>query len=218
MLKAVFETRALTRSADKGAPLLALGAEVAVGDVARPETLASALEGCAGVFSAFSASTDRQAGEVEYRGNVNLLSAGGRRAAPSTARPCSWITRWRGGSGPSGRRLASRRCCSALAKSPRAFCAGAVHGDVAHGPQRARGLRTGSQRCPVRWISAGDVALAAVRAFERDITGRHEPASLDSATFRRGKSPRGGGSGHEIAVLRSPLHHALGRRPDASRL
>jgi uncharacterized protein YbjT (DUF2867 family) len=81
LLEAVFETRTLARSAGKGAPLLALGTEVAVGDVARPETLAPALEGCAGVFSAFSASTDRQAGEVEYRGNVNLLSAGGRRAA-----------------------------------------------------------------------------------------------------------------------------------------
>jgi hypothetical protein len=79
--EAVFETRTLARSAGKGAPMLALGAEVAVGDVARPETLAPALEGCAGVFSAFSASTDRQAWEVEYRGNVNLLSAGGRRAA-----------------------------------------------------------------------------------------------------------------------------------------
>lgn len=53
----------------------ALSAEVAVGDVTRPEKLALALEGYAGVFSALSASTDRQAGEVEYGGNVNLLSA-----------------------------------------------------------------------------------------------------------------------------------------------
>jgi len=55
--------------------LRALGAELVVGDVTRPETLAPALEGCAGVFSALSSTTDRQAREVEYGGNLELLSA-----------------------------------------------------------------------------------------------------------------------------------------------
>jgi uncharacterized protein YbjT (DUF2867 family) len=75
LLESDFEVRALVRSAGKGEALRALGAEVSVGDVTRPETLAPALEGCAGVFSALSAATDREAVEVEYRGNVNLLSA-----------------------------------------------------------------------------------------------------------------------------------------------
>jgi uncharacterized protein YbjT (DUF2867 family) len=80
LLEAGYEVRALVRSARKGEPLRALGAEVFVGDVTRTETLAPALEGCAGVFSALSAATDREAVEVEYGGNVNLLSAarGGR--------------------------------------------------------------------------------------------------------------------------------------------
>lgn len=41
----------------------------------------------------------------------------------------------------------------------------------------------GRQRRPASWISASDVALAAVRAFEKDITGHHELAGPDRETF-----------------------------------
>jgi uncharacterized protein YbjT (DUF2867 family) len=75
LLVAGFEVRALVRSAGKGGRLSSLGAEPVVGDVTRPETLGPALAGCAAVFSALSAATERQAEEIEYRGNVNLLSA-----------------------------------------------------------------------------------------------------------------------------------------------
>jgi uncharacterized protein YbjT (DUF2867 family) len=75
LLGAGYEVRALVRSARKGEPLRALGAEVCVCDVTRPETLAPALDGCAGVLSALSAATDREAVQVEYEGNVNFLSA-----------------------------------------------------------------------------------------------------------------------------------------------
>ena len=62
LLEAGLEVRALVRGAAgkgkplRGEPLRALGAEVRRGDVRRPETLAPALEGCAGVFSALSSS------------------------------------------------------------------------------------------------------------------------------------------------------------------
>jgi len=63
----------------------------------------------------------------------------------------------------------------------------------------------GRQRHRIRWISADDAALAAVRAFERDITGRHELAGPDAATFdeayRLLSAVRGGG----IFVLHPPL-------------
>ena len=87
LLEAGLEVRALVRSAAgkgkplRGEPLRALGAEVRLGDVRRLETLAPALEGCAGVFSALSSGTDREAETVEYRGNVNLLSAARRAGA-----------------------------------------------------------------------------------------------------------------------------------------
>ena len=81
LLGAGLEVRALVRDAGKGEPLRALGAEVRLGDVMRPETLALALEGCAGVFSALSSSTNREADTVEYRGKVNLLSAARRAGA-----------------------------------------------------------------------------------------------------------------------------------------
>jgi uncharacterized protein YbjT (DUF2867 family) len=57
----------------------------------------------------------------------------------------------------------------------------------------------------VGWISASDVARAAVAAFEKDITGRHEVAGPDAATFdeayRRFSTVRG----QRITVLHPPL-------------
>jgi uncharacterized protein YbjT (DUF2867 family) len=78
LLEAGFDVRALVRSAERGRRLLSSGAEPIVGDVTEPETLERALAGCAGVFCALSAETRREAEEVEYRGNVNLLSAASR--------------------------------------------------------------------------------------------------------------------------------------------
>ena len=76
LLEAGFRVRALVRRPQRGEPLRALGAEVAVGDVSAPDTLGPAVQGCSGVFSALGAGPGRGASEmVEYRGNVSLLSA-----------------------------------------------------------------------------------------------------------------------------------------------
>src|SRR5918995_404059 len=89
LLEAGYEVSALVRSAGKGEGLRSLGARVFEGDVTRSETLAPALDGCAGVFSVLSSGTEREAEEVEYRGNVNLLrvtrEAGVRRFVYSSA-------------------------------------------------------------------------------------------------------------------------------------
>ncbi len=76
LLKAGFEVRALVRRAGRGARLRSLGAEVAVGDATAPDTLVPAVQGCSGIFSALGAGPGRGGSEtVEYRGNLNLLSA-----------------------------------------------------------------------------------------------------------------------------------------------
>src|SRR5918994_4166458 len=71
-----FEVRALVRRPEKGPRLRALGAELVVGDATAPDTLGSAVRGCSGIFSVLAAGPGRGASEdVEYRGNMNLLSA-----------------------------------------------------------------------------------------------------------------------------------------------
>ncbi len=76
LLAAGFEVRALVRRAKKGVSFRSLGAEVAVGDATAPDTLGPAIQGCSGMFSALGAGPGRGAPEmVEYRGNLNLLSA-----------------------------------------------------------------------------------------------------------------------------------------------
>jgi uncharacterized protein YbjT (DUF2867 family) len=208
LLQAGYEVRALVRSAGKGEPLRALGAEVSVGDVTRPETLAPALEGCAGVFSALSAATDREAVEVEYRGNVNLLSAareaGVRRFVYSSALLADHPLAQRVGTLREKARfeevLFGADDVSATVLRPSMLMETllmALEGPVAFVMCR--------QRRPASWISASDAALAAVRAFERDITGRHELAGPDAATFdeayRRLSAVRGG----RIIALHLPL-------------
>jgi uncharacterized protein YbjT (DUF2867 family) len=187
LLEAGLEVRALVRgAAGKGKPLRALGAEVRPGDVMRPETLAPALEGCAGVFSALSSSTDREAEAVEYRGNVNLLSAarkaGARRFVYSSALLADHPLARRVGTFREKARfeevLLGAGDVSATVLRPAMFMETllmALGGPLAFVP--------GRQRLPVRWISAGDAARAAARAFERDITGRHELAGPETATF-----------------------------------
>jgi uncharacterized protein YbjT (DUF2867 family) len=208
LLEAGFEVRALVRGAGKGEPLRALGAGVAVGDVTRPETLPAALEGCAGVFSALSSTTEQQAEEVEHRGNVNLLSAareaGVERFVYSSALLADHPLSRKVGTFREKARfeevLLGAGGVSATVLRPAMFMETllmALQGPVA--------FVMGRQRHRVRWISTGDAALAAVRAFERDVAGRHELAGPDAATFdeayRRLSAVRGG----KIIVLHPPL-------------
>jgi uncharacterized protein YbjT (DUF2867 family) len=208
LLEAGFEVRALVRSAGKGETLRALGAEVSVGDVTRLETLAPALEGCAGVFSALSATTDWEAVEVEYRGNVNLLSAareaGARRFVYSSALLVDHPLARKVGTFREKARfeevLLGAGDVSATILRPAMFMETlllALKGPLA--------FVMGRQRRPVRWISAADAALAAVRAFERNITGRHELAGPDAATFDEAYRRLSAVRGRRIIVLHPPL-------------
>ena len=208
LLESGFEVRALVRSPEKGEAMRALGAEASVGDVTKPQTLAPALEGCDGVFSALSATTDRQAVEVEYGGNVNLLSAARearvRRFVYSSALLVDHPLARRVGTFREKARfeeaLLGADGVSATVLRPSMFMETlllALKGPFA--------FVMGRQRRPVSWIPAGDAALAAARAFERDITGRHAIAGPDTATFdeayRRLSAVRGG----RIMVLHPPL-------------
>jgi uncharacterized protein YbjT (DUF2867 family) len=208
LLGAGYEVRALVRRARKGEPLRALGAEVSVGDVTRPETLAPALEGCAGVFSALNAATDKQAVEIEYGGNVSLLSAareaGAKRFVYSSALHADHPLSQRVGTFREKARfeevLFGADGVSATVLRPSMFMETlllALKGPVA--------FVMGRQRRPVSWISAGDAALAAVRAFERDITGRHEIAGPDTATFDEAYRRLSAARGERIIVLHPPL-------------
>jgi uncharacterized protein YbjT (DUF2867 family) len=208
LLEAGYEVRALVRSAGKGEALHALGAEVSLGDVTQPETLAPALEGCAGVFSALSATTDRQAVEVEYRGNVNLLSAareaGARRFVYSSALLVDHPLARKVGTFREKARfeevLLGAGDVSATILRPAMFMETllmALKGPVA--------FVMGRQRRPVRWIYAADAARAAVRAFERDITGRHELAGPDAATFDEAYRRLSTVWDRRIIVLHPPL-------------
>jgi uncharacterized protein YbjT (DUF2867 family) len=208
LLEAGYEVRALVRSAGKGEALRVLGAGVSLGDVTRPETLAPALEGCAGVYSALSATTDRQAVEVEYRGNVNLLSAareaGARRFVYSSALLVDHPLAQRVGTFREKARfeeaLLGAGDVSATILRPAMFMETllmALKGPVA--------FVMGRQRRPVRWISADDVARAAVRAFERDMTGRHEIAGPDLATFDEAYRRLSAVWSRRMIVLHPPL-------------
>jgi uncharacterized protein YbjT (DUF2867 family) len=208
LLEAGHEVRALVRSAGKGEDLRALGAEVSVGDVTRPETLAPALEGCAGIFSALSAATEREAVEVEYRGNANLLSAareaGAKRFVYSSALLVDHPLAQRVGTLREKARfeevLFGAGDVSATVLRPAMFMETllmALKGPVA--------FVMGRQRRAVGWISASDAALAAVRAFERNITGRHEIAGPDTATFDEAYSRLSTVRGRRIIALHPPL-------------
>lgn len=208
LLEAGFEVRALVRSAGKGERLRASGAGIAVGDVTRPESLAPALEGCAGVFSALSAVTDRAAEEIEYRGNVALLSAarevGVTRFVYSSALLVDHPLARRVGTFREKARfenvLLDAQDVSATVLRPVMFMETllmALSGPVAFVP--------GPQRRPVGWIPVSDVGHAAARAFERDIIGRHELAGPDTATFDEAYSRLSRARGKRIIVLHPPL-------------
>jgi len=133
-----FEVRALARSVDKGRPLRALDAEVVIGDVTKPSSLAPAVAECKGVYSALAAGHG-SASEVEYRGNLNLLSAaeedGVSRFVYSSAllvdhllaqRVSTFGEKWR----------FEEVLLRAKSVAPYRLTPGGVHGDPAHGAKR----------------------------------------------------------------------------------
>ena len=207
-LAAGYQVRALVRTAGKREPLRSLGAEPAIGDVTKPETLASALDGCTGVFSALSAATEREAEEVEYRGNVNLLQATRGTGATRFVYNSALLV-----DHPLARRVGTLRekarfeeallgadGISATVLRPVMFMETlllALRGPVAFVP--------GRQRRPAGWISASDVARAAGAAFEKDITGRYELAGPDTATFDEAYHLYSTARGTRIIVLHPPL-------------
>jgi uncharacterized protein YbjT (DUF2867 family) len=208
LLEAGYGVRALVRSAGKGEPLRSLGAEPVVGDVRRPETLAPALDGCAGVFSALSAGTEREAEEVEYGGNVNLLRAargtGVRRFVYNSALLVDHPLAQRVGTFREKARfeeaLLGADGVSATVLRPVMFMETlllALRGPAAFVP--------GRQRRPAGWISASDVARAAVAAFGKDITGRHELATPETATFDEAYRRLSTAWGQRITLLHPPL-------------
>ena len=208
LLDAGYEVRALVRSAGKGETLRSLGAETLEGDVTKPGTLAPALDGCAGVFSALSSTTEREAEEVEYRGNVNLLSAargaGVRRFVYNSALLVDHPLAQGVGTFREKARfeeaLLGAGDLSATVLRPVMFMETllmALSGPVAFVP--------GRQRRNVGWISTSDVARAAVAAFDREVTGRYELAGPETSTFDEAYARLARARGERIIVLHPPL-------------
>jgi uncharacterized protein YbjT (DUF2867 family) len=206
-LEAGYEVRALVRSAERGERLRSLGAEMFEGDVTKPETLAPAVAGCAGIYSVLAAGPGRGDPEaVEYGGNMNLLraarSAGISRFVYNSALHADHPLAQNVGEFREKARfekeLAGTGGLSHTILRPAMFMETlllALRGPVAFVP--------GRQRRAISWIPASDVALAAVRAFEKDITGRHELAGPDSCTFDEAYSRLA--QGKRITVLHPPL-------------
>jgi uncharacterized protein YbjT (DUF2867 family) len=213
LLHAGFEVRALVRSVDKGRYLRALDAEVVIGDVTNPGSLASAVIGCSGVYSALAARHE-SASEVEYRGNLNLLSAAEEagvlcfvyssaplRDHPLAQRVSTFREKWRF----EEVLLRAKRVAPTILR-PAMFMETllmALRGPFA--------FISGPQQRPISWISASDVALAATRAFERSITGRHELTGPDRETFDSAYGRLARVQERKIQVLHPPL--ALMRVP-----
>jgi len=209
LLEAGYEVRALVRSPRKVEHVRSLGAEPVVGDVTKPDTLAPAVEGCSGVYSVLAAGRGRgDPRTVEYGGNVNLLratlEAGASRFVYSSALHADHpLARNVGELREKARfedELAGTEGLSCAILRPSMFMENlllALRGSVAFVP--------GRQRRPASWISADDVARAAVSAFERDIEGRHELAGPDYCTFDEAYSRLARTRGRRISVLHPPL-------------
>ncbi len=209
LLEAGFEVRALVRRPEKGERLSALGAELAVGDATAPDTLGPAVRGCSGVFSALGAGPGRGASEdVEYRGNLNLLSAArsagmGRfvySSALMTDHPLAQnVGAFREKARFEEELLAAEDVSSTILR-PAIFMETLhmmLRGSVAYIP--------GRQRKPVSWIAAGDIARAAVRAIQGDIMGRHELAGPETVTFDGAFHRLARARGERIRTLHVPL-------------
>lgn len=209
LLDAGHEARAMARSEAKADVLRDLGAEAVVGDVRNPDSLAVAVAGCDGVFSALAGGPGRGShDEVEHRGNLALLAAARRAGA----------TRFVHNS--------ALKVDHPLAESAGAFRSKRdfERALMEYGDVRATVLRPamfmetllialrsntaflmGRQPEPVSWIAASDVARAAVASFDRDITGTHELAGPDTATFDSAYEVLGRARGVDIRVVHLPL-------------
>ena len=209
LLEEGFEVRALVRRPEKGERLSAMGAELAVGDATAPDTLEAAVRGCSGIFSALAAGPGRGASEdVEYRGNMNLLSAArsagvGHFVYSSVHLADHPLAQKVGAFREKARfekELLDAEDVSSTILRPAIFMETLdmmIQGPVAFVP--------GRQRRPVSFIAARDIARAAVRAIQRDILGRYELAGPETITFGGAFELLGRGRGERIRTLHVPL-------------
>ncbi len=209
LLDAGFEARALVRRPEKGERLRSLGAEVVVGDATAPDTLGPAVRGCSGIFSALGAGPGRGAPEdVEYRGNLNLLSAarsaGTRRFVYSSVHLADHPLAQNVGAFREKARfekeLLAAQDISSTVLRPAIFTETLdmmIQGPVAFVP--------GRQRRPVSFIAARDIARAAVRSFQADLLGRYELAGPETLTFDDAVKRLGRSRGKGIRVFHVPL-------------
>ena len=217
LLQEGFEVRALVRRPEKGERLSAMGAELAVGDATAPDTLEDAVRGCSGVFSALAAGPDRGASEdVEYRGNMNLLSAA-RSAGVGhfvyssvhlADHPLAQTVEAFREKARFEKELLDAENVSSTILRPAIFMETLdmmIQGPVAFVP--------GRQRRPVSFIAARDIARAAVRAIQRDIMGRYELAGPETLNFDEAFHRLRKARGQKLRTLHVPLAtlHAAGR-------
>ena len=208
-LETGFEVRALVRRPEKGTRLRALGAELVVGDATAPDTLGVAVRGCSGIFSVLAAGPGRGASEdVEYRGNMNLLSAArsagvGHFVYSSVHLADHPLAQKVGAFREKARfekELLAAQDVSSTILRPAIFMETLdmmIQGPVAFVP--------GSQRRPVSLIAARDIARAAVRSFQADILGRYELAGPETVTFDGAFERLGKARGEKIRTLHVPL-------------
>jgi uncharacterized protein YbjT (DUF2867 family) len=209
LLEEGFEVRALVRRPEKGERLSAMGVELAVGDATASDTLEAAIRGCSRIFSALSAGPGRGASEdVEYRGNMNLLSAArsagvGHFVYSSVHLADHPLAKKVGAFREKARfekELLAAEDVSSTILRPAIFMETLgmmIQGPVAFVP--------GRQRRPVSWIAAGDIARAAVQAILRDILGRYELAGPETVTFDGAFHRLGKARGQKIRTLHVPL-------------
>src|ERR687894_2057723 len=209
LLEEGFEVRALVRQPEKGERLSAMGAELAVGDATVSDTLEDAVRGCSGVFSALAAGPGRGASEdVEYRGNMNLLSAArsagvGHFVYSSVHLADLPLAQKVGAFREKARfekELLAAEDVSSTVLRPAIFMETLdmmIQGPVAFVP--------GSQQRPVSFIAARDIARAAVRSFQADLLGRYELAGPETVTFNDAFERLGRGRRQWIRVLHVPL-------------
>src|SRR5919106_5188254 len=209
LLEEGFEVRVLVRQPEKGERLSAMGAELAVGDATTPATLEDAVRGCSSIFSALAAGPGRGASEdVEYRGNVNLLSAArsagvGHFVYSSVHLADHPLAQKVGAFREKARfekELLSAKDVSSTILRPAIFMETLdmmIQGPVAFVP--------GSQRRPVSLIAARDIARAAVRSFQADLLGRYELAGPETLTFDGAFERLARGRGKGIRVFHVPL-------------
>jgi uncharacterized protein YbjT (DUF2867 family) len=186
-----------------------LGAEAVVGDATAPDTLGPAVQGCSGIFSALGAGPGRGAPEdVEYQGNLNLLSAarsaGTGRFVYSSALLADHPLAQKVGAfrekARFERELLAAEDVSSTILRPAIFMETLdmmIQGPVAFVP--------GSQRRPVSFIAARDIARAAARAFQADLLGRYELAGPETLTFDDAFERLARGRGKGIRVFHVPL-------------